>query len=50
MSKEVVIVGGGLVGLSSALFLTEAGADVTIVDSEGLGGGDPTASMPHRPG
>ncbi len=39
MSKEVVIVGGGLVGLSSALFLTEAGADVTIVDSEGLGGG-----------
>ncbi len=39
MSKEVVLVGGGLVGLSSALFLTEAGADVTIVDSEGLGGG-----------
>ncbi len=39
MSKEVVIVGGGLIGLSSALFLTEAGANVTIVDSEGLGGG-----------
>ena len=39
MSKSVVIVGGGLVGLSSALFLTEAGADVTIVDSTTLGGG-----------
>ena len=39
MSMAVVIVGGGLVGLSSALFLTEAGADVTIVDSGSLGGG-----------
>jgi D-amino-acid dehydrogenase len=39
VSKEVVIVGGGLVGLSSALFLTEAGADVTIVDNDSLGGG-----------
>ena len=39
MSKAVVIVGGGLVGLSSALFLTEAGADVTIVDSAALGSG-----------
>ena len=37
MSKTVVIVGGGLVGLSSALFLTEAGADVTIIDSAALG-------------
>ena len=39
MSKAVVIVGGGLVGLSSALFLTEAGAEVTIIDSAALGGG-----------
>jgi D-amino-acid dehydrogenase len=39
VSKSVVIVGGGLVGLSSALFLTEAGADVTIIDSGALGGG-----------
>jgi D-amino-acid dehydrogenase len=39
MSKSVVIVGGGLVGLSSALFLTEAGAEVTIVDNGSLGGG-----------
>jgi D-amino-acid dehydrogenase len=39
VSKSVVIVGGGLVGLSSALFLSEAGADVTIVDHGELGGG-----------
>jgi D-amino-acid dehydrogenase len=39
VSKSVVIVGGGLVGLSSALFLTEAGAEVTIVDSGALGSG-----------
>ena len=39
MSKSVVIVGGGLVGLSSALFLTEAGADVTIIDNAELGSG-----------
>ena len=39
MGKNVVIVGGGLVGLSSALFLTEAGAEVTIIDSAALGSG-----------
>jgi D-amino-acid dehydrogenase len=39
VSKSVVIVGGGLVGLSSALFLTEAGAEVTIIDNGALGGG-----------
>ncbi len=39
MSKSVVIVGGGLVGLSSALFLTEAGAEVTIIDNVALGSG-----------
>ena len=39
MSKSVVIVGGGLVGLSSALFLTEAGAEVTVIDSASLGSG-----------
>jgi D-amino-acid dehydrogenase len=39
VSKSVVIVGGGLIGLSSALFLSEAGAEVTVVDSGALGGG-----------
>jgi D-amino-acid dehydrogenase len=39
VSKSVVIVGGGLIGLSSALFLSEAGAEVTVVDNGALGGG-----------
>lgn len=39
MTKSVVIIGGGLVGLSSALFLTEAGAEVTVIDSDALGSG-----------
>lgn len=39
MTSHVVIIGGGLVGLSSALFLTEAGAEVTIIDSGLLGSG-----------
>src|SRR4029078_6579550 len=39
MSKNVVIIGGVLVGLSSALFLTEAGAEVTIIDNSALGSG-----------
>jgi D-amino-acid dehydrogenase len=39
MAKHVVIVGGGLVGLSSALFLSEAGAEVTVIDNAALGSG-----------
>jgi D-amino-acid dehydrogenase len=39
VTKSVAIIGGGLVGLSSALFLTEAGAEVTVIDSGSLGGG-----------
>lgn len=37
--KHVVIVGGGLIGLTSALFLTERGATVTIVDAAAMGSG-----------
>jgi D-amino-acid dehydrogenase len=39
VTKSVAIIGGGLIGLSSALFLTEAGADVTVIDSGSLGSG-----------
>lgn len=39
MSKSVVVIGGGLQGLCSALFLTELGASVTVVDHGALGGG-----------
>jgi D-amino-acid dehydrogenase len=37
--KSVVIVGGGLIGLTSALALHERGASVTVVDCAGLGSG-----------
>ena len=39
MTKSVVVVGGGLVGLSTALLLSERGAEVTVLDNGKLGGG-----------
>ncbi|MEJ7801213.1 MAG: FAD-dependent oxidoreductase, partial [Ilumatobacter sp.] len=39
MTKSVAVVGGGLLGLSTALLLAERGADVTVVDIGQLGGG-----------
>jgi D-amino-acid dehydrogenase len=38
-AKSVVIVGGGLIGLTSALALHERGASVTVVDRDALGSG-----------
>ncbi len=38
-NTHVVIIGGGLVGLNTALFLTDRGATVTIVDSSVMGSG-----------
>jgi glycine/D-amino acid oxidase-like deaminating enzyme len=35
---DVVVIGGGLIGLSTALMLSDRGADVTIVDHGELGG------------
>ena len=35
----IVIIGGGLIGLNTALFLTDRGAEVTVVDHGPLGGG-----------
>ena len=37
--SSVVIVGGGLIGLTTAVFLNDRGVDVTIIDSGELGGG-----------
>ncbi|MEM1061465.1 MAG: FAD-dependent oxidoreductase, partial [Planctomycetota bacterium] len=39
MTDRVVIVGGGVVGAACALYLREAGIDVTIVDRGRFGGG-----------
>jgi D-amino-acid dehydrogenase len=39
MSRSVVILGGGLQGLSSAFFLSQRGADITVVDHGSVGGG-----------
>ena len=39
MTRSVIVIGGGLQGLSTAFFLTELGAEVTIVDHGKLGGG-----------
>ncbi|MCU1397195.1 MAG: dependent oxidoreductase [Acidimicrobiales bacterium] len=39
MTKAVVVVGGGLVGLATSLMLSERGAEVTIVERNELGSG-----------
>jgi len=36
---RVVVVGGGIVGLASAYYLADRGADVTVVEKGSLGGG-----------
>ena len=39
MSKKVLIVGGGIIGICSAYFLKKDGFDVTIVDKSGMNTG-----------
>lgn len=39
MSKSAVIVGGGVIGLSCAHFLTKSGWSVTVIDKGTIGGG-----------
>ena len=39
MSKQVVIVGGGVIGLCSAFFLHEAGCHVTVIDRSDIKSG-----------
>ncbi|MBU2946796.1 NAD(P)/FAD-dependent oxidoreductase [Zobellia uliginosa] len=39
MSKKVIIVGGGIVGLSSAYFLSKEGHDVTVIDKSDITSG-----------
>ena len=37
--KNILVIGGGIVGLSSAYYLSEAGHEVTILDKSDLSGG-----------
>jgi glycine/D-amino acid oxidase-like deaminating enzyme len=38
-AQDVVVVGGGIVGVAAAAFLAEAGASVTLIEREGLASG-----------
>ena len=39
MAKEIVVIGGGIIGLSCAYFLHKAGHQVTVVDRSKMDGG-----------
>ena len=39
MSKKVLIVGGGIIGICSAYYLSKDGHDVTIIDRFGMDSG-----------
>lgn len=39
MAKKVLVIGAGIIGLSSAFYLKQEGFDVTVVDKGELGGG-----------
>jgi D-amino-acid dehydrogenase len=44
MSLRVVIVGGGIAGLSTAWFLTRGGAEVTVLEARTVGSGSSFAN------
>lgn len=39
MSKEVIVIGGGIIGLCSAYYLHKAGHQVTVVDQSNMDSG-----------
>lgn len=39
MNKEIVVIGGGIIGLCSAYYLNKAGNKVTVVDQSNMDGG-----------
>lgn len=39
MSKNIIVIGGGIIGLSSAYYLQKEGHQVTVIDQSGLNGG-----------
>ena len=46
---DVVIVGGGIIGTSTALFLAQKGVSVVVCEKGHIAGGTPTAMSPSRP-
>ncbi len=44
MDADVVVVGGGAAGLSAAITAAEAGADVVLIEKQGIPGGSTTRS------
>ena len=39
MSKKILIVGGGIIGICCAYYLSKSGHDVTIIDKDGMNSG-----------
>ena len=39
MSKKILIVGGGIIGICSAYYVSKSGHDVTIIDKYGMNSG-----------
>ena len=39
MSKSVIIIGGGIIGLSTAYYLQKEGCDVTVIDKSNFSAG-----------
>ena len=48
MTHKVVVIGGGLSGLASAVWLSESGWDVTVLERRSTLGGAPTPCTSRR--
>jgi len=40
MKKKVMVIGGGIAGLSAGVYAQKCGFDVTILESHGIAGGN----------
>ncbi|MCB0475965.1 MAG: FAD-dependent oxidoreductase [Flavobacteriaceae bacterium] len=39
MNKEIIIIGGGIMGLSAAFYLQQEGCQVTVIEQSNMDGG-----------